>query len=141
MSEICVVPEGALPSDVWINQKSFRLYVPVRDGEPTEGARLWISRVRELGLGVILPIIHEACDGNLDFLRCCCDCHASSPTPYLQETVEREVGAVIFFVGDEIAQGLCQLDAAFGHRVSAVEASSQTGWSPVNGEAACGLGD
>lgn len=38
-----------------------------------------------------------------------CAHNVSCPMPYLQETVHGEIGAVLFFVGDEIAEGLRQL--------------------------------
>lgn len=103
--------ETPLVIDVWADEKSFRLYVPVNTEGTTEAACKWISKLNELGLRSRVPLVEETYAENVDFLRSCFAHDVSCPMPYLQETVHGEIGAVLFFVGDEIADGLHQLNS------------------------------
>jgi hypothetical protein len=114
MNNLKSVDGDSLGIDVWIHQRSFRLYVPVADDNKNEVAEFWVAKIRKLGLESVLPIIYEDVKTNVEILQCCWGRTGLTPEPYLQETVEGETGAVIFFVGDEIAQGLEQLAYALG---------------------------
>ncbi len=104
----------ATPDDAWQSRRAvdgrwFRLYVPTRDGVPTEAALDIAARLHETGLEHIVPTIPESPDENLNNLRQFLDPDISAPEPYLEIIVGGGFVTVLHYRGNQIAEELTQI--------------------------------
>ncbi len=110
---------------IHIDDKVFRLYVPVRDGIPSLEALDSSIQVQEMGLDNFVQIIGESYDQNIRMLQSCCDADITNAESYLEVLIDGTTGAVLHYHGEQIARELSELRNTLQQRGHDLLAESQ----------------
>ncbi|SDR62509.1 hypothetical protein [Paraburkholderia tuberum] len=108
------------PNDhaIWLDERSFCLYVPTGP-DSTEGQlAAWSDRLRTLGLASVVTTVGEPLGDSVDVLNAGWDA-GSGPAvaePYLEVVVGGEIGAFLYYRGDEMERELFALRETLGLR-------------------------
>ncbi|MEX3935790.1 hypothetical protein AB4Y32_29005 [Paraburkholderia phymatum] len=125
---MCLAANPASPHQaghtIWLDERSFCLYVPMEAGDAEGGLIVWADRLRTLGLASVVTAVREPSHDSVDVLHAGCDPGVAEAEPYLEILVGGETGAFLHYRGDEIEDELSALREILNRRSCARRASS-----------------
>jgi malonyl CoA-acyl carrier protein transacylase len=105
------VQSEAPTNDIWIGDKSWRLYVPVQNNTPNSKAMFLATTLQDMNLVSKVPISVENYEENIQFLRQCVDAATMEAEPYLEVAVGGCSAMMLHYRGDEIVRELANLSS------------------------------
>ena len=110
LQETVAAPQDDLGAgNVGVDEKWFRLFVPVRDGIVNHSALELSMQLGEMGLNKFVRTFSEPYEQSIQILQTCCDTDISDAQPYLEVIFGGTTGAVLHYRGDDINRELCEL--------------------------------
>lgn len=131
VDQVAGAPQGeAAIGGMRVDEKSFRLYVPIRNGIVAENALELVARLQELRLEAVVQTVTEDDDRNIQTLQLCCDPNITAAEPYLEVIAGGATAALLYYRGEEIREELRDLRKTLEHRgyISAANMSTPSTW-------------
>jgi len=112
-------PEDADVRDIRVDDRTYRLYIPVIEGNVNAETLDLIMLLQQMELVEFVRVIAEADEHNIQVLQVCRDIHTGEAAPYLEVAIGGATGALLHYCGDEIRRELHELRATLEHRGTA----------------------
>ena len=108
--------DAGLLDNFAIDQKWFRLFVPMRDGVISQKALELTMLVEDMGLDTFVQTVGEPYEKSIQLLQYCCDTEIADAEPYLEVVAGGTTAALLHYRRDEIIRELRDLQQTLQRR-------------------------